>query len=152
MFISHYQVDCCGTWRLRASKLSQCAITFCLYRSYEKKCDFLCCARREFDEEFVQTLWKIMSTNGSISSPSKDSISTTGTGGSANGIDNLPRDLSRLSLFSTASSNNSQDEQFKCLGHAEHSLSCMQHYLQLGKLCDVVLIAGNNGKKVQAHR
>lgn len=91
-----------------------------------------------------------MSTNGSVSSPSKDSVST-GTG-SANGIDNLPRDLSRLSLFSTASSNNSQDEQFKCEGHAEHSLSCMQHYLQAGKLCDVVLVAGNNGKKVQAHR
>lgn len=90
-----------------------------------------------------------MSGNGSVGSPSRDSIST-GTESVA-GIENIPRDFSRLSLFSSAS-NTSQDEQFKCKGYAEQSLSCMQLYLQAGKLCDVVLIAGNNGKRVQAHR
>lgn len=65
---------------------------------------------------------------------------------------NLPRDFSRLSLFSTGSTTSSQDEHFSCVGHAEHSLSCMKKYLQAGKLCDVVLVAGQNGRKVAAHR
>ncbi|KRT79136.1 BTB And C-terminal Kelch domain containing protein [Oryctes borbonicus] len=90
-----------------------------------------------------------MSQSGSLSSPSKDSISM-GTN-SLTGTENLPRDFSRLSLFSSTSST-SQEEQFRCEGHAEHSLSCMKHYLQTEKLCDVVLIAGNNGKRVPAHR
>ncbi|KAG5880596.1 hypothetical protein JTB14_002401 [Gonioctena quinquepunctata] len=54
-----------------------------------------------------------------------------------------------MSLCSTISS---QDEHFRCEGHAEHSLLCMKNYLQAGKLCDVTLIAGSNGKRVQAHR
>lgn len=89
-----------------------------------------------------------MSVTGSLGSPSKDSLSGTN---SLTGGEELPRDFSRLSLFSTAS-NVSQDEHFRSEGHAEHSLSCMRHYLQAGKLCDVVLIAGNNSRKVPAHR
>lgn len=89
-----------------------------------------------------------MSLSGSTGSPSKESLSA-GTNSLTN--DNIPRDFSRLSLFSSIS-NGSQDEQFRCEGHAEHSLSRMQNYLQAGKLCDVTLIAGNNGKRVVAHR
>ncbi|KAK4882939.1 hypothetical protein RN001_006258 [Aquatica leii] len=89
-----------------------------------------------------------MSLSGSLGSPSKDSLSGTN---SLTGGEELPRDLSRLSLLSTTS-NTSQDEHFHSEGHAEHSLSCMRHYLQAGKLCDVVLIAGVNQRKVPAHR
>lgn len=89
-----------------------------------------------------------MSLSDSTGSPSKESI-TTNSSVETNG--NLPRDSSRFSLFSAGSST-SQEEPYRCVGHAEHSLSCMQSYLQSGKLCDVTLIAGNNGKRVQAHR
>lgn len=85
---------------------------------------------------------------GNLGSPIQDNVSTSG---SVSGSEIISRDFSRLSLFSAGSST-SQDEQFRCEGHAEHSLSCMQNYLQAGKLCDVTLIAGSNGKKVQAHR
>lgn len=88
-----------------------------------------------------------MSVTGIPESPNRDSGNNLG--GSDN---NLPRDFSRLSLFSAGSSTSSQDEQFRCEGHAEHSLSCMKSYFQSGKLCDVTLIAGNNGKRVRAHR
>lgn len=93
-------------------------------------------------------LYGKMSISGSLESPSKDSLSgaTSLTGG-----EDIPRDFSQLSLFSTASTA-SQDEHFRSLGHAEHSLSCMRRYLQAGKLCDVVLIASNNNRKVPAHR
>lgn len=91
--------------------------------------------------------------NSSTESPSKDSVSTNGnsnsSGGSGDG--SLSRDMSQLSLFSTGSST-SQDEYFRCPGHAEHSLQCMRSYLQAGQLCDVVLIAGTNGRRVSAHR
>ncbi|XP_045467646.1 kelch-like protein 5 [Harmonia axyridis] len=89
-----------------------------------------------------------MSLSGGSGSPSKESISTNSSI-ETNG--NLPRDSSRFSLFSAGSST-SHEEPYQCKGHAEHSLSCMQSYLQSGKLCDVTLIAGNNGKRVQAHR
>lgn len=62
-----------------------------------------------------------------------------------------PRDYSLFSL-SLNTSMSSQVEHFRCEGHAEHSLTCMKNYLQAGKLCDVTLIAGTNGKRVQAHR
>lgn len=83
---------------------------------------------------------------------------------------NLPRDFSRLSLFSTggnsltsscssslthSASQQQQDEHFRWEGHAEHSLSCMRKYLQADKLCDVTLIAGSatsGVRKVKAHR
>ncbi|XP_076253824.1 kelch-like protein 5 [Rhynchophorus ferrugineus] len=84
-------------------------------------------------------------------SPSKDS-GTSGSSSMAGSNPNLPRDFSRLSLFSTGSATSSQDEHFSCVGHAEHSLSCMKNYLHAGKLCDVVLIAGQNGRKVSAHK
>nr|CAH7713718.1 unnamed protein product [Callosobruchus chinensis] len=89
-----------------------------------------------------------MSATGSIASPSKDSGSSSIVGSD----NNLTRDFSRLSLFSSGSTNSSQDEHFRCEGHAEHSLSCMKNYLQAGKLCDITLIAGSNGKRVRAHR
>lgn len=75
------------------------------------------------------------------------------SGGSLNGSDNnIPRDFSKLSLFSAGSTVSSQDEHFRAEGYAEHSLSCMKNYLQAGKLCDITLIAGTNGKRVRAHR
>lgn len=86
-----------------------------------------------------------MSVNGSLGSPSRDSGSSL-----AESESNLPRDFSRLSLFSASSTTFSQDEHFCCEGHAEHSLSSMKNYFQSGKLCDVTLIAGN--KRVRAHR
>lgn len=89
-----------------------------------------------------------MSLSGSTGSTSQESIFTSS---SAETNGNLPRDTSRFSLFS-AGSTMSQEEPYRCVGHAENSLSCMQNYLQSGKLCDVTLIAGNNGKRVQAHR
>ncbi|XP_050316282.1 kelch-like protein 5 isoform X1 [Anthonomus grandis grandis] len=91
-----------------------------------------------------------MSLSGSIGSPSKDS-GTSGNSSMAGSDPNLPRDFSRLSLFSSGSTT-SQDEHFNCVGHAEHSLLCMKKYLQAGKLCDVVLIAGQNGQRISAHR
>lgn len=87
-----------------------------------------------------------MSANGNAGSPGKE----TATGNTAS-AENIPRDFSRLSLFSSTSST-SQDEHFRSESHAERSLSCMQHHLLAGKLCDVTLIAGNNRKKVTAHR
>lgn len=83
-----------------------------------------------------------MSVSEGISNPGKDLVHMN---------EILPRDFSRLSLFSSSSSA-SQDEQFRSESHAEHSLSCMQHYLQAGKLCDVTLVAGSNGKRIVAHR
>ncbi|KAF5295999.1 hypothetical protein FQA39_LY12771 [Lamprigera yunnana] len=85
-----------------------------------------------------------MSLSGS---PSKESFSGTN---SSTGGEELPRDFSRLSLFSNTS-NGSHDEHFHSEGHAENSLSCMRRYLQAGKLCDVVLIAGMNQRRVSAH-
>lgn len=90
--------------------------------------------------------------NSSTESPSKDSLSTGNSNSSGVGADgSLSRDMSQLSLFSTGSST-SQDECFRCPGHAELSLQCMRSYLQAGQLCDVVLIAGTNGRRVPAHR
>lgn len=90
--------------------------------------------------------------NSSTESPSKDSLSTGNSNSSGGGVDgSLSRDMSQLSLFSTGSTT-SQDECFRCPGHAELSLLCMRSYLQAGQLCDVVLIAGTNGRRVPAHR
>lgn len=96
-----------------------------------------------------------MSITGSLGSPSTTYSNNSGPSkdfassltGSEN---NLPRDFSRLSLFSASSTTFSQDEHFRCEGHAEHSLSSMKNYFQSGKLCDVTLIAEN--KRVRAHR
>ncbi|GLV31087.1 uncharacterized protein CBL_12160 [Carabus blaptoides fortunei] len=88
----------------------------------------------------------------SLGSPSKDSLSAaTSSSTGAGAEESLSRDMSQLSLFSTGSGT-SQDECFRCPGHAEQSLLCMRSYLQAGQLCDVVLIAGSNGRRVPAHR
>ncbi|KAL1502542.1 hypothetical protein ABEB36_007670 [Hypothenemus hampei] len=92
-----------------------------------------------------------MSLSGNIGSPSRDS-GTSGNSSMAGSDPNIPRDFSRLSLFSSGTSSTTQDEHFNCVGHAEHSLFCMKKYLQIGKLCDVVLIAGQNGQRVSAHK
>lgn len=84
-----------------------------------------------------------MSVTGSLGSPSRDSGTIS--------VAELPRDFSRLSLLSSAS-NASQDERFHSENHAEHSLTRMRTYLNAGKLCDVVLIAGNDGRKIPVHR
>lgn len=90
--------------------------------------------------------------SGSLGSPSKDSISAGTSSSTGNGgEESLSRDMSQLSLFSTGSGT-SQDECFRCPGHAEQSLQSMRSYLQAGQLCDVVLIAGGNGRRVPAHR
>lgn len=87
-------------------------------------------------------------TDSTSKSISKESSLCTNSSETA---DNLSRDLSRFSL-SSAGSNVSHEESFRNVGHAEHSLSCMKNYLLAGKLCDVTLIAGINGKRVPAHR
>lgn len=55
----------------------------------------------------------------------------------------LPRDYSLVSITSSSS----QDEYFKCVDHAESTLKRMQNYLDNQQLCDVVLIAGIDGKR-----
>ncbi|XP_040164883.1 kelch-like protein 5 isoform X1 [Anopheles arabiensis] len=58
------------------------------------------------------------------------------------------------SHFSLASLNSSvsQDEFFRCRDHSDVVLKRMQDYLQSEKLCDVVLIAGVDGRRIPAHR
>lgn len=71
-----------------------------------------------------------------------------------------PTSSARISLvtdeshFSLASLNSSvsQDEFFRCREHSELVLKRMQEYLQNEKLCDVILIAGIDGKRIPAHR
>lgn len=60
----------------------------------------------------------------------------------------ISRDISQLSLSSTSS----QEQSYKCYNHAENSLIKMQAYLNNGQLCDITLVAGNDGTKVSAHR
>ncbi|XP_028150298.2 kelch-like protein 5 [Diabrotica virgifera virgifera] len=81
-------------------------------------------------------------------SPSKDSVTMSLEGS----INNLSSEFSILSMSLCSTMSSTQLEHFRCEGHAEHSLACMKNYLQGGKLCDVTLIAGSNGKRVQAHR
>ncbi|ETN60318.1 actin binding protein [Anopheles darlingi] len=63
----------------------------------------------------------------------------------------LATDESHFSLASLNSSV-SQDEYFRCQGHSDLVLKRMQDYLQSDKLCDVVLIAGVDGRRIPAHR
>lgn len=97
---------------------------------------------------------KIMSASGSnIDSPSKDSLSSGHSNNNTGvSIDVPSREMSQLSLFSSGGSSTTQDEFFKCEGHAEQSLQSMRTYLQAGQLCDVVLIAGADGRRVSSHR
>ncbi|XP_065366353.1 kelch-like protein 5 [Calliphora vicina] len=62
--------------------------------------------------------------------------------------ESLTRDYSLGSLNSAVS----QDEFFRCRDHAESVLKRMQLYLENQQLCDVVLIAGIDGRRVPAHR
>lgn len=57
----------------------------------------------------------------------------------------ISRDFSLASI--TSSSTSQQDEFFQCPDHAETILRNMQTYLDNRQLCDVVLIAGIDGKK-----
>lgn len=59
----------------------------------------------------------------------------------------LPRDFSLVSITSSAS----QDEYFKSRDHAAVIMQNLQDYLDNQQLCDVVLIAGMDGKRY-AHK
>lgn len=52
-----------------------------------------------------------------------------------------------FSLSSLTSSNSQQEEYFQCPDHAEIALRNMQAYMDNRALCDVVLIAGIDGKR-----
>ena len=57
--------------------------------------------------------------------------------------DFLKRDYSSVSITSSTS----QDEFFLSPDHADTTLRRMQHYLDTKQLCDVILVAGIDGKK-----
>lgn len=57
----------------------------------------------------------------------------------------LYRDPSFASLGTSSSSG--QDEFFSCLDHSENALKQMETYYRNQQLCDVVLIAGTDGKR-----
>lgn len=73
-------------------------------------------------------------------SPSRESTSSTRM--SLIAEDSLTRDFSLVSLASASS----QDE-FRCHDHASTTLKRMQNYLENQQLCDVILIAGLDGKR-----
>lgn len=58
----------------------------------------------------------------------------------------LSRDFSLVSITSSTGSG-SQDEFVKCADHAQSTLRQMQNYLDNQQLCDVILIAGIDGRK-----
>jgi len=60
-----------------------------------------------------------------------------------NTLESLSRDYSLGSLNSAGS----QDEFFRCRDHADNILKRMQLYVDSQQLCDVVLIAGIDGKR-----
>lgn len=84
-----------------------------------------------------------------MSSPSssKDSPGheSTLTMGAPDTTTSLYRDPSFTSLGTSSSSG--QDEFFSCLEHADHALKQMEKYFENQLLCDVVLIAGLDGKR-----
>ncbi|XP_067639390.1 kelch-like protein 5 [Eurosta solidaginis] len=88
-----------------------------------------------------------MSTNKE--SPSRESMTSSSAPISllADG-ESLTRDYSLGSLTSAVS----QDEYFRCRDHAESVLKRLQMYLDSHQLCDVVLIAGIDGRRIPAHR
>lgn len=55
--------------------------------------------------------------------------------------------LYRDPSFASLGTSSGQDEFFACLEHAEHALKQMENYFQNQQLCDVVLIAGVDGKR-----
>lgn len=72
-----------------------------------------------------------------------------GAASSSSSMSLLPRDFSLVSITSSNVSGGTvgPDEFFKCRDHAERTLQHMQHYLDNQQLCDVILIAGIDGKK-----
>lgn len=79
-------------------------------------------------------------------SPSRDSTASTSGHISMiaeNTLESLSRDYSLVSLNSAGS----QDEFFRCRDHADSVLKRMQLYVDSQQLCDVVLIAGIDGKR-----
>lgn len=65
-------------------------------------------------------------------------------GGVPESSTSLYRDPSFASLGTSSSG---QDEFFSCLEHAENALKQMETYYRNQQLCDVVLIAGVDGKR-----
>lgn len=85
-----------------------------------------------------------MSNKSSPVEPSSVNICSNNNRGSVSTEESLlPRDFSLVSITSSAS----QDEYFKSRDHAESTLKRMQNYLDSQQLCDVVLIAGMDGKR-----
>lgn len=85
-------------------------------------------------------------------SPSHDSMSSGGGGARLSMLTDdsslLARDFSLTSIASASSTSaSSQDEFFKSSDHAECTLRRMQNYLDNNQLCDVILVAGIDGRK-----
>lgn len=79
----------------------------------------------------------------SQNSPSRESTSSARASIMAD--ETLPRDFSLASL--TSSESQTSDEFFKCKDHSIFLLQQMQKYLEDHQLCDVILIAGVDGKR-----
>lgn len=76
-------------------------------------------------------------------SPSRESTNSFSARTLLTDAESLTRDYSLGSLNSAVS----QDEFFRCRDHAESVLKRMQLYLENQQLCDVVLIAGIDGRR-----
>lgn len=82
--------------------------------------------------------------NKENSSPSRESTNSSSARISLlTDAESFSRDFSLGSLNSAVS----QDEYFRCTDHAESVLKKMQLYLENHQLCDVVLIAGIDGRR-----
>ncbi|KAH8356643.1 hypothetical protein KR084_010975 [Drosophila pseudotakahashii] len=92
-----------------------------------------------------------MSAVNQKESPSRDSTAST-SGHISMLADNTLESLSRDYSLGSLNSAGSQDEFFRCRDHADNILKRMQLYVDSQQLCDVVLIAGIDGKRVPAHR
>lgn len=84
------------------------------------------------------------SSNTNKESPSRESTNSSSARISLlTDAESFSRDFSLGSLNSAVS----QDEFFRCTDHAESVLKRMQLYLENHQLCDVVLIAGIDGRR-----
>lgn len=85
-----------------------------------------------------------MANSTNKESPSRESTNSSSARISLlTDAESLTRDYSLGSLNSAVS----QDEFFRCRDHAESVLKRMQLYLENHQLCDVVLIAGIDGRR-----
>lgn len=85
-----------------------------------------------------------------MSSPSsaKDDSNVSRTSVPAMSVQDSTISLYRDPSFaSLGTSSSGQDEFFSCLEHAETALKQMETYFENQQLCDVVLIAGVDGKR-----